>query len=122
MMKQVFSVMMMVLSLLVGFQQAIIVMHFKLNQEAIEQEFCVNKSKPELHCHGTCHLKKQLQKTGNSDPASIGIYQRVDMLPISFTEFELKSLIIELRKYTPIYKAIHYSEPYREIFVPPPIA
>ncbi|SFS60994.1 hypothetical protein [Sphingobacterium wenxiniae] len=120
-MKQVFSVLMMVLSLLVGFQQTIIVMYFKLNQEAIEREFCVNKNKPELECHGTCHLKKQLQNTGNSDPASIGIYQRVDMLPISLTEFKTKILIIELRNNIPMYKAIHYAEPYREIFVPPPI-
>jgi hypothetical protein len=121
-MKKVFSVLMMVLSLLVGFQQAIIVMHFKLNQEAIEQAFCINKNKLELQCHGTCHLKKQLQETGNDDPASTGIYQRVDMLPISVTEFKAKNLAVEIRNNTPIYKEIRYIAPCREIFVPPPIA
>jgi|SRR5690606_3060628 len=121
-MKQFFGVLMMVLSLLVGFQQAIVVMHFKLNQEAIEREFCINKNKPELQCHGVCHLKKQLQKTENSEPASIGVYQRVDMLPISSTEFEAGSLIVEIWNDIPIYKEIHYTEPCREIFVPPPIA
>lgn len=120
-MKQVFSVLMMVLSLLVGFQQAIIVMHFKLNQEAIEREFCVNKNTPELACHGTCHLKKQLQKAEDSEPVSLGSYQQVDMTPILFTKFKTRILIIELRNNIPIYKAIHYTEPYREIFVPPPI-
>lgn len=120
-MKQVFSVLMMVLSLLVGFQEAIIVMHFKLNQEAIEQEFCVNRNRPELQCHGTCHLKKQLQKTKNTDTASIGFYQRVDMLPISSMEFEARSLTVEIWNSIPIYKEIQYTEPYREIFVPPPI-
>ena len=121
-MKQVFSVLMMVLSLLTGFQQAIIVMHFNLNQEVIEQKFCVNKNKPELHCHGTCHLKKQLKKTGNTDPASTNIYQRIDMLPISVTEFEVRNLTIEIRSNISIYKETLYMEPYREIFVPPPIA
>mgnify|MGYP001419294501 CR=1 FL=1 len=120
-MKQVFSVLMMILSLLIGFQQAIIVMHFKLNQEAIEKEFCINKHKPETQCHGVCHLKKQLQKSENSEPFSIGIYQRVDMLPISVTKFETRNIIIDIQNYTSIYKAIHYTEPYREIFVPPPI-
>lgn len=121
-MKQVFSILMMVLSLLVGFQQAIIVMHFKLNQEAIEREFCINKSKPELECHGTCHLKKQLHETGNPDPASIGIYQRLDMFPISSIKFEVRNVIIEIWNNLPTYKAIRYTEPYSEIFLPPPIA
>jgi len=120
--KQVFSVLMMALSLLIGFQQAIIVTHFKLNQEAIEQEFCINRNKPQLQCHGTCHLKKQLRKAENTDPTSISIYQRVDMLPISSTEFEARSLIIEIRNDIPIYKEIPYMEPDMEIFVPPPIA
>lgn len=120
-MKQVFSVLMMVLSLLIGFQQAIIVMHFKLNQEVIEQEFCVNKNNSELQCHGVCHLEKQLQKTGRSDAASIGDYQRVDMLPISYREFEVRNLTVEIRNEIPIYKKTYYTDPYREIFVPPPI-
>ncbi|VTR35104.1 hypothetical protein [Sphingobacterium thalpophilum] len=121
-MKQVFSVLMMLLSLLIGFQQAILVMHFKLNQVAIEKAFCVNKNKPEMQCHGICHLKKQLQKMENSDSDSIGVYQRVDMLPISSTEFETRRLTVEIWNGIPMYKEVHYTEPYREIFVPPPIA
>ncbi|RQP18446.1 MAG: hypothetical protein EAS52_05465 [Parapedobacter sp.] len=121
-MKQVVNVLMIALSLLIGFQQAIVVMHFNLNQKAIEQEFCINKNEPGLQCHGTCYLKKQLQKTGNADPASIGIYKRVDMLPISSTEFETLNLTVEIRSNLSIHKEVHYMEPCREIFVPPPIA
>lgn len=120
-MKRVISVLMIILSLLIGFQQAIIVMHFNLNQEAIEQAFCVNKNKPELQCHGTCHLKKQLQKTENADSASIGIYPRVDMIPVSVAEFEARDFVSEIRNNTAIYKETFYMEPLREIFVPPPI-
>ncbi|WP_163400479.1 hypothetical protein [Flavobacterium fluviatile] len=61
-MKKVFSITMIILFLLVSFQQALIIVHFKLNQEQIEQEFCINKSKPELQCHGKCHLKKRTGK------------------------------------------------------------
>ncbi len=119
-MKQVFSVLMMVLSLLVGFQQTIIVMYFKLNQEAIEQEFCINRNKPQLQCHGTCHLKKQLEKTKNTAPASIDVYHKVDMLCSAFTEFDARNVIIEIQARLPSYEEIHYKEPYCEIFVPPP--
>ncbi|WP_270089955.1 hypothetical protein [Sphingobacterium sp. SYP-B4668] len=120
-MRSVFCVLMMILSLLIGFQQAIIVVHFKLNQAAIEQQFCVNKDKPQLHCHGICHLKKQLQETENTDTASLNIFQRVDMLPITIFKFEAYKLSIELLCTPSIYKEIPYTDPYLEIFVPPPL-
>ncbi|WP_165870315.1 hypothetical protein [Albibacterium bauzanense] len=112
----------MALSLLIGFQQAIIVMHFKLNQDTIEQEFCINKDKPELQCHGTCYLKKQLQQKEDTESASINIYQKVDMLPVAVIELETQCLITELSPKRFIYKETLYTEPYRDIFVPPPIA
>ncbi len=111
---------MMILCLLAGFQQAIIVVYFNLNQEAIEQAFCVNKDKPALECHGNCHLKKQLEKTKNTALASIDVYHKVDMLCSAFTEFDARNVIIEIQARLPSYKEIHYKEPYCEIFVPPP--
>lgn len=42
--------------------QATVVVNFALNQKAIEEAYCVNKDKPELQCHGTCHLKQQLSE------------------------------------------------------------
>ncbi len=37
--------------------------YFKSNQDEIAKKYCVNKDKPEMHCNGQCHLKKELQKT-----------------------------------------------------------
>ena len=37
------------------------VIHFYSNQAEIEAKFCENIDKPELNCHGQCHLKKELQ-------------------------------------------------------------
>jgi hypothetical protein len=39
-----------------------IVVNWKLNQTTITKTFCVNKDKPNMHCNGKCHLKKQLAK------------------------------------------------------------
>ena len=36
------------------------VIHFYINQDAIAEEHCVNKEKPELNCHGQCHLQEVL--------------------------------------------------------------
>ena len=42
--------------------QLFIYMSFWLNQNFIAQHLCENRDKPELNCHGTCHLKKEIKK------------------------------------------------------------
>ncbi|TNE29816.1 MAG: hypothetical protein EP346_05055 [Bacteroidetes bacterium] len=47
-------------------------MNYVLQMKTIEEQFCVNKDKPELECHGTCHLKSeltQLETSAQPDPA-----------------------------------------------------
>lgn len=34
--------------------------HYELNKAYIAEKFCENKSKPELHCEGSCHVQKTL--------------------------------------------------------------
>ncbi len=43
--------------------------HYELNIEEITNKFCENIEKPELNCHGSCHLKKQLIQTNEPNPA-----------------------------------------------------
>ncbi len=111
-----------ILLLLVSFQQALLIVHFKLNQENIEQEFCVNKAKPELQCHGKCHLKKELEKSdNNSDLELASISKNIDIILISEMEFTFH-IIKELNsKKVLIYRETGQIEPILEIFVPPPI-
>lgn len=121
-MKKAFSVLFMVLSLLVIFQQAITIIHFKLNQDAIEQAFCINKDKPWLQCHGMCHLKKQLKEPESSETPSIPPYPKIDLFIVSATLFRIKKLPTEAQNKTPLDKRIFYKEPCLEVWVPPPIA
>ena len=39
-----------------------IFIHFKVYQDEIEETFCVNIDKPEMNCHGQCHMQKQIAK------------------------------------------------------------
>ncbi len=34
-----------------------------INYNYISEVLCINKDKPEKHCNGKCHLKKQLEKS-----------------------------------------------------------
>ena len=118
---RVFSVFLIVLSLFLGFQQAIIVMHFKLNQERIEQAYCVNKNRPAMECHGLCHLRKQLDSQEQSDAAIIKNYPRVELFVVSAFEYKIDETVIESAEEIILYQEENYNEPMREIFIPPPI-
>lgn len=109
------------LFLLVAFQQALIIVHFKLNQQKIEQEFCINKDKPEMQCHGKCHLKKELQKTDNPDLELTSIYKKIDIVLTSNYELTVAVLKTITSNKVSIYKKFKLLEPYLEIFIPPPI-
>ena len=111
----------MLLSLLIGFRQGIIMLHFKLNQEAIEARFCENKDKPALRCHGDCQLRKHLQKADGSDVAFLHVFLRGDMLPAASIELEVAHQVILLPMAIRPYKDVAYTAPCLEILVPPPI-
>lgn len=38
-----------------------------VNYEYIAKELCENKAKPEMHCDGKCHLKKELAKASEEE-------------------------------------------------------
>ena len=41
--------------------QSLTIISFYANQDEIAAKHCINKDKPELQCHGKCHLKKKLE-------------------------------------------------------------
>lgn len=42
-------------------------LEYAILQDYIENVLCVNKDKPELNCHGKCHLNKQLKKANDAE-------------------------------------------------------
>ncbi|MCP9766183.1 hypothetical protein [Lacihabitans soyangensis] len=40
---------------------------YELRKDFIIKNYCVNKSRPELHCDGKCYLAKQLEKAEQED-------------------------------------------------------
>lgn len=51
------------------FRPLIPLAEYAVSYNYIVNTLCVNKSKPELHCNGKCHLSKELAKA-NSDTES----------------------------------------------------
>lgn len=122
-MKQLISVLMMFLCLLVGFQQALYFMHYELNKKQIEKEHCININKPEMKCHGFCYLKKKLEKAENNsaEKALVNTYKKVDMFSISRVDILPISNSVEVNEKEALYIEVSYKEPEQKIFIPPPI-
>ena len=91
-MKKVFSILMATLILLITFQRGLIVIHFKLNQDYIEKNYCVNKTKPKLQCHGQCQLKKELQKTSYTNLENLSIYKHIELIPLKINIFKIEKI------------------------------
>ena len=43
------------------------VIDYVINYNFIIKELCENRTKPELHCNGKCHLKKELAKASETE-------------------------------------------------------
>ena len=46
----------------------VVVASFLSNQKFIAANLCENRAKPDLHCNGKCHLKKQIKKEEQKSP------------------------------------------------------
>ena len=49
-----------------------VIFDYEINKEQVIEDHCVNKTKPELNCHGKCYLSEELkvEKKNNSEPES----------------------------------------------------
>jgi hypothetical protein len=62
----------------------VLVLNYQLNKAAITAQYCVNKTRPQLHCNGKCHLAQQLRKAEGGDkkaPAETLAKVKYEVLP-----------------------------------------
>lgn len=113
-------VLMMVLTLLSGFERALIVAHFSANQAKLAAAFCINTDRPGLPCHGRCHLRKKLQQSDENESASAHRYPEPDVLTIVLLQLPIARSAKDVGPPLAAYLEQVYSAPYPEIIVPPP--
>ena len=84
-MKSAFAYLLASLVLLQTFSRELLVADFYANRTEITARYCVNKSRPLLHCDGKCYFAKQLKKQEERQSKSAGpLKERLDMLPTAF--------------------------------------
>jgi hypothetical protein len=50
-----------------GLANLAICAYYNLNKASITEQYCVNKSKPKLHCDGKCYLAKQIKQSEDQE-------------------------------------------------------
>jgi len=97
--------------------------NYEMNIDEITDLFCENTDKPELNCHGTCHLKKQLIQTDNSVPleSELSLYINEIQLFSSHTVTEISK-----PRNTSVTHQTHFEDGYSflqglNIFHPPKV-
>lgn len=58
---------MVIIALLFLCRPVLPVLEYAINYDYIVAELCENKAKPEMHCNGKCHLKKELAKASETE-------------------------------------------------------
>jgi hypothetical protein len=83
--KAFFSYLLISLVLLQTFSREVLVVDFTLHRAIITARFCVNKTRPQLHCDGQCYIAKQLKKQEDRESKSASpLKERLEMLPVAF--------------------------------------
>lgn len=105
-----------------------IVVHYWLNRDFIEQNFCINIDQPEMNCHGQCHMQKQISKVtvtfGDSSQKEIPSKQRIEINENIGIFQKLSSLAFGVIKNTTHQNYFAYLDQYESIILmlptPPP--
>lgn len=90
--------------------QSIVVVHFYAYQAEIEKEFCVNIDKPELNCHGQCHLKQVLNSEIKTKAVKEGTNQSPQTALLIF-QFKTSCTNLEFKLLESTPSIFEYLEP-----------
>lgn len=89
-MKKVFTALWVLLLLLGTFKEAAIYISFKLNQNYIAQNLCVEKDIENSTCNGCCQLKEKINETRTQEHKQIPEKLQEQNQPLLFLSNKLK--------------------------------
>lgn len=119
-MKKTLTYLLIILFSIQSFELVLIRLNFKLNQDFFAA-ICINKDKPEMHCNGQCHLKKQIQQheEENSSKEKLVNEKEFQMFIQNITSDVLKPILSPVLKHSSGLKRLHTSQLCFDIFHPP---
>lgn len=123
-MKLILIPLLMALVLTQVFSKWLVVMEYRLNQDFIAKNLCINKARPKMHCNGKCQMMKRLAEEekqnpdGNSNP-----YSRIKIQEVVFSDEIFQPVVPQgiqpVICYNQEAPLAAYNSPIASIFHPP---
>ncbi|HEY4798797.1 MAG TPA: hypothetical protein VII99_06935 [Bacteroidia bacterium] len=123
-MKKVIAIVLAAGILFQSFSKVIIFFNYEVNKDFIAQNLCVNRNKPQMHCNGLCHLKKQFAKAEKQEE-SVPFQNMKDKNEIQFFSFckiPATNSIFNCEIVFADYSFYLTSNPHSSVFHPPSAA
>lgn len=99
----------------------LLLLNYALNKDSITALFCVNKERPELKCDGKCHLGKQLNETTESpESQTIPEVRTFSEFISESIDFELPFQVVDSKTQIVFNYFSCLSEGFQVTLVPPP--
>ncbi len=73
----------------------LVFLDYELRKDFIAEVLCINKNEPEFRCAGSCHLKKNLQKTQDSNSENP---DKIQNFQFEFIAHSLFKIVPEITK------------------------
>jgi hypothetical protein len=110
----IFSVLWHTMSLTVVF------VSFKINQDYIAKNLCIDRDKPDSDCHGCCQLKKELGKQQEKEsPAPENELKKIEIQYFQVLAESLNLIPIKAQKLLQPVTTPYHQINFEEIFHPP---
>lgn len=85
--KNIVAILILIGLLVQTLSKVVIFSGYLLNKDYITQKYCINKSKPKMHCNGKCHLYKQLKENDKQENSGKKNVEKVQDLQLFYEPF-----------------------------------
>ncbi|HEY1039464.1 MAG TPA: hypothetical protein VGF30_08680 [Bacteroidia bacterium] len=98
-----------------------ILIQFKINQDYIAKNLCINRAKPKSCCEGSCHLNKQLEEEEKQEnvPSAPNLKGKFELMPCTVMVEQKWSFDKNIIEPSFIYILKEYTTESRAVFHPP---
>lgn len=101
-----------------------VVLNYEVNKKYIISHFCINKSKPKLHCNGKCYMMRKMKQQEEQEkaPAGNSIVEKIQIQLFFEKDFLFEPLPATSVTCSPAYQQHFISRSYYPLIFHPPTA
>lgn len=118
-MAKVFTILLSVIMLVQSSSKVLLWVGYELNKKYIIENLCENRSKPQMHCNGKCHLAKEFSKEEKKEKSPANLLKEESEItlfsantfvtaPALFTEKNEYSIFYLLTTHTAFLKSVEH--------------